>query len=226
MGTRGKEQRNGLNVVFWGASGHAKVLHECISQMGYKLVAIFDNQAGLASPILGTPIYSGMSGFQDWLALGSRSAFFLIAIGSDKGRDRLAIHAELQKHGLKPLTVTHPTAFVAADTEIGPGCQVLANSSVCAGVRLGSETIINTNASVDHECLIGSGVHVGPGATLAGCVEVGDNAMIGAGAVVLPRVKIGADAVVGAGAVVTRDLPAGAVAYGNPARLIKLKVRK
>jgi maltose O-acetyltransferase len=45
--------------------------------------------------------------------------------------------------------------------------------------------------------------------------------MIGAGAVVLPRVMIGENTVVGAGAVVTRDLPAGVVAVGNPARIVK-----
>ena len=32
---------------------------------------------------------------------------------------------------------------------------------------------------------------------------------------------IGDDTVVGAGAVVTRDLPAGVVAYGNPARVVR-----
>jgi acetyltransferase-like isoleucine patch superfamily enzyme len=43
-------------------------------------------------------------------------------------------------------------------------------------------------------------------------------AFIGTGAIVLPRLHIGEDAVVGAGAVVTRDVAAGAVVAGNPAR--------
>ena len=50
-------------------------------------------------------------------------------------------------------------------------------------------------------------------------ITVADNVWLGAGVIVCPGVSIGEDTVVGAGAVVTRDLPAGVVAYGNPARV-------
>ena len=50
-------------------------------------------------------------------------------------------------------------------------------------------------------------------------ITVGDNAWLGAGVIVCPGVTIGEDTVVGAGSVVTRDLPAGVVAVGNPARV-------
>jgi maltose O-acetyltransferase len=52
-------------------------------------------------------------------------------------------------------------------------------------------------------------------------IMLGDNVWLGGGAIVLPGVTIGADTVVGAGAVVTRDLPAGVVAVGNPARIVR-----
>ncbi|WP_369256815.1 sugar O-acetyltransferase [Geodermatophilus amargosae] len=52
-------------------------------------------------------------------------------------------------------------------------------------------------------------------------ITIGDNVWLGGGVIVLPGVTIGADTVVGAGSVVTRDLPAGVVAVGNPARVVR-----
>jgi len=50
-------------------------------------------------------------------------------------------------------------------------------------------------------------------------ITLGDNVWLGGGVIVCPGVTIGSDTVVGAGAVVTRDLPAGVVALGAPARV-------
>ncbi len=52
-------------------------------------------------------------------------------------------------------------------------------------------------------------------------IAIGDNVWLGGGVIVCPGVTIGEDTVVGAGAVVTRDLPAGVVAAGVPARVIR-----
>jgi maltose O-acetyltransferase len=52
-------------------------------------------------------------------------------------------------------------------------------------------------------------------------IVIGDNVWLGGGVIVLPGVTIGPDTVVGAGAVVTRDLPAGVLAVGNPARVVR-----
>jgi maltose O-acetyltransferase len=50
-------------------------------------------------------------------------------------------------------------------------------------------------------------------------IHIGRNVWIGGGAIILPGVTIGDDAVIGAGSVVTRNVPAGATAFGNPARV-------
>jgi acetyltransferase-like isoleucine patch superfamily enzyme len=51
-------------------------------------------------------------------------------------------------------------------------------------------------------------------------VRIGAGAYLGAGCAVLGGVTVGPGAYVGEGAVVTRDLPAGAVAFGNPAQVV------
>ncbi len=52
-------------------------------------------------------------------------------------------------------------------------------------------------------------------------VEIGDNVWIGTGARILPGVSIGSNSIVGAGSVVTTSIPAGVVAVGVPARVIR-----
>ena len=52
-------------------------------------------------------------------------------------------------------------------------------------------------------------------------VTIGHDVWIGHGAIVLPGRRIGTGAVIGAGAIVTKDIPAYAIAVGNPARVMR-----
>jgi maltose O-acetyltransferase len=52
-------------------------------------------------------------------------------------------------------------------------------------------------------------------------VTIGSDVWVGGGAIILPGVTIGDRAVIGAGSVVTKDIPAGALAVGNPCRVVR-----
>ncbi|WP_461479692.1 NeuD/PglB/VioB family sugar acetyltransferase [Paenibacillus sp. PvR148] len=210
-------------MIFWGATGHAKVLNECMKSYGHRLVALFDNNNKLTAPIPGVPLFYGQEGFEEWNHKRDpdQPVGFLVAIGGSNGRARVGLQDCLESKGLVALTAVHRKAFVADDAVIGQGTQILVNSTVGVETIIGKGSIINTGAIVDHECRIGDGVHISPGAHLAGCVEVGDYATVFTGAVIIPRIKIGEGAVVGAGAVVTKDVPPYTVVVGNPARILK-----
>lgn len=102
---------------------------------------------------------------------------------------------------------------------IGSRCTIAWNVTLyCLGlVAVGADVVISQGA---HLC---AGDHAirDPEFPLLKCpIHVGDGVWIAAEAFIGPSVSIGSRAVVGARAVVMRDVPAGAVVAGNPARVV------
>lgn len=111
-------------------------------------------------------------------------------------------------------------------------------------IHIGAHTYINRHTFLDATLSLRIGQHcaIGPGCYLtdhdhgqamglpplaqpmvAVPTQLGDRVWLGANVVVLKGVTIGNDVIVGAGSVVTKDLPQGAIAVGNPARVIKYR---
>lgn len=90
------------------------------------------------------------------------------------------------------------------------------------GIRIGRDGLFGANVEI-----FDSDFHdLHPDRRKAGtqrpaAVEIGDNVFVGMGARILKGATIGSDSVIGAGSVVTGAIPAGVVAAGNPARVIR-----
>ncbi|WP_156756805.1 serine O-acetyltransferase [Actinokineospora pegani] len=93
---------------------------------------------------------------------------------------------------------------------IGPGLRLEHPNGLVVGAR----AVVGTNAFLCQRVTLGErlGDNRGPEHPV-----LGDNVFVGAGAAVLGSVRVGCGARIGAGAVVLHDVPAGAVAVGNPA---------
>lgn len=83
-------------------------------------------------------------------------------------------------------------------------------------VEIGSDVLITHATILAHDA---SPVVFGK-ETRVGKVKIGNRVFIGAGAVILPGVEIGEGSIVGANAVVSRNVPAGSIVAGNPARVV------
>lgn len=213
------------DFIIWGATGQAIVLEELLRSQDCKILAFFENNFEIKSPFENIPIFYGKKGFEDWIKekKSVKQINYLVAIGGNKGKERETIFKYLKNQNIKPKTVIHNTAFVAYNSIIDDGCQILAQSSICSKAKLGKSVIINTAASIDHETIIEDFVHVAPGARLCGCVKVGKHCFIGANATVLPHITIGNSSIIGAGSVITKNVPPFSVIVGNPGREIKYK---
>jgi serine O-acetyltransferase/putative colanic acid biosynthesis acetyltransferase WcaB len=83
-----------------------------------------------------------------------------------------------------------------------------------AGIVINGRTVLGDDVAIRQNVTIGNARSGGP------CPVIGDRVELGAGAIVIGGISIGDDARIGAGAVVTKDVPAGATAVGNPARIV------
>lgn len=110
------------------------------------------------------------------------------------------------------------------EISMGPDCRVnlgVQIVSYAAPIRIGRDVGLSAHCllySFNHGIKAGQPYMDQPLDT-NGPIIIDDHAWIGMGSIILSGVHIGEHAVVAAGSVVHRDVPAGAIAAGNPARV-------
>ena len=136
---------------------------------------------------------------------------------------------------------------IPASTNIWQFCVVFPNCKIGESCNICSHCLVENEVTIGNNVTIKSGVQIWDGIDIEDNVFIGANvtftndkyprskntnwklmttmirkgASIGAGSTILPGLTIGENAIVGAGSVVTKDIPAGELWVGNPAKYVK-----
>ena len=114
---------------------------------------------------------------------------------------------------------------IQKNARIGRNCKISSHTFICEGVEIGDEVFVGHNVSFINDKLPRATNPDGSSQTEADWkvvpTRVGNRVSIGTSATLLCGITVGDGAMIGAGSVVTRDVAAGAVVAGNPARPLR-----
>jgi UDP-2-acetamido-3-amino-2,3-dideoxy-glucuronate N-acetyltransferase len=119
--------------------------------------------------------------------------------------------------------------------KIGVDCNICAQTLIEGDVVIGDRVTIKSGVQIWDGSIIGDDVFIGPNATFSNDlyprskqlpphfngVTIKNGASIGANATLLPGITVGEKAIVGAGTMVTKDVPAKAVVFGSPGKVVR-----
>ena len=207
-------------IVILGAGGHAISACNVALSAGFDVTHFVDPRLS-GGKLLGIDIVGDLADIA-----GADGLQLFIAIGDNDRRFRA--HEELSARyptaSFPPLI--HSSSVVSSFATVGYGSVLMPGSVVGPNSIIGRFCILNTRSSIDHDGVMDDGSSLAPGVITGGNVRIGLRSAISIGAVIKHQIAIGDDCVVGAGSYVNASLPGNSVAYGTPARIIRLRSRE
>jgi len=149
----------------------------------------------------------------------------VISIGDNWGRSYVYEQIKSLAPTFKFVNAIHPSVTIGNNVNIGQGVVAMAGCIFNPRATIGNFTFYATGAQVEHDCVVEDFASISAGSITGGYVRIGKHSAITLGVTIMDRLEIGENTVVGSGSLVTKSLPSNVLAYGNPARVIRERVK-
>lgn len=206
-------------IYLYGAGGAGRELAFTLSRGNdWRVMGFIDDTPELLGKIVeGIPVIGNIGRFA-----GQKIAIAVCIV--DKPMIKRAVVSRALHHGFFsfPSVIGSESSIVAPTAKIGEGCVVsLPYNFISPDVELGDFVFVNCTTRIGHDVSIGDYTTIFSGIDIGGFARIGKDCVIGSGSVINPHVTIGDGSIIGGGSVVVKDIPAGVVAAGCPAKIIR-----
>lgn len=149
--------------------------------------------------------------------------YFIIAIlRLDGVEERIKLIESLPIPDSQLATFVHPTAYVAPNVELGPGCVIMPMVAISSNTKLGKGCIAMVCSTIGHDNIIGDFCHIAAQACVGAFLSIGKGVHIGLNSTIREHITIEDYATLGMGAVLTKNIGYKEIWAGMPAKFLRM----
>jgi acetyltransferase EpsM len=212
------------SLIILGGHGDGLVVAEAIRMIASSggsiaLHGFLNDRVEKGMHIAGIPV---LGRWDDWHSLAQDVLFVPVVHKVGQMPQRVARMQALAIPTSRLATVVHPTACIARDVAIGPGCFIASHVTIQPGAKIGACASIRAGANVGHDAELHEFTYMGANSTLCGRAVLCEGAHLAPNAAVMEDRKVGRFAVVGLNSAVLKHVEDFSTVLGNPARPVSI----
>jgi sugar O-acyltransferase (sialic acid O-acetyltransferase NeuD family) len=203
------------NIIIIGAGsvgGHVAYNKSNYGLSGNILGFLDDDPKKIGHEIFGLTVLGPVS---DVIQMGNVDVVIGIAFPKTK---RKILDLISSNESLRFPTLVSANAWVSEETSIGKGSIIYPGCSINYNSKIGDFVVMNLNCAIGHDTTIGNLSSLAPGVNTAGHTYIGQCVDVGIGVATKQSVRIGDNAIIGGQSMIVKNVAAGELVKGVPAR--------
>lgn len=211
------------NIVLIGGGNQAHYTIDIINKEGkYNIIGIIDSIHDIDSIRFGYKILGRQEDIKELISkYGIEGG--IISIGDNWIRYYVSSQIKKQIPDFNFVNTIHPSVIIGDNVKLGNGIVAMAGVIFNPKSVIGDFTFYATGAQIEHDCIIEPYASVSAGSVLGGHVHIKSFSAITLNVTIIDRISIGKNTVIGAASLVTKSIEDNVLAYGNPAKVIRVR---